>query len=301
MLLLYSLLFLSFFLDHLYLQLTMRMSTLSLLASSATAGTVHPSVEDQESSSNTPHNSIFSKHLSSSGFKWPTFHRSNGGQTVCVSGFVPVTASTEDNIKLDLSLPKNQMEVTEFFVASYSVGSTVARDINKGKASVLGTWDIYATLCTPEQNVKPKGVQFLTHGVGVGLPVRIPGRIVLTFCSLITHTGTLHQTTATSMSLLSMAMHLSSTIAWVSVNPQNPIPSRSSKLLSKSRSLESWLIASGRVNLAVSSSRRLWVRATHSAALSQTPSPSNTPTPSMRPFSLAFLPTFRTSPCFCKP
>lgn len=84
-----------------------------------------------------------------------------------MSGYVPVNASTDDNIKLDLSLFNNQTQVTEFFLASYSAGSTVAKDINLGKQTVSGTWNIYATLCTPKQNTKPDGVQLLTHGVGV--------------------------------------------------------------------------------------------------------------------------------------
>jgi len=101
-----------------------------------------------------------------SGFNIPTFSMSKGGHASCVSGYVPVTASTKDNLDLDISLPKNQSQVTEFFVASYSAGSTVAKDINKGKATVAGTWNIYATLCTPKENSKPDGVQLLTHGVG---------------------------------------------------------------------------------------------------------------------------------------
>jgi pimeloyl-ACP methyl ester carboxylesterase len=100
------------------------------------------------------------------GFNTPTFSMSKGGHASCVSGYVPVTASTNDNIELDISLPKNQSQVTEFFVAAYSAGSTVAKDINKGKATVSGTWNIYATLCTPKEHSNPNGVQLLTHGVG---------------------------------------------------------------------------------------------------------------------------------------
>lgn len=144
----------------------MLVSTLSLLAGGVSAGAVLPAAEYHKPT-NPSLKQILPKHPSSSGFNQATFHKSNGGHATCVSGFVPVTASTNNNIKLDLSLPKNQSEVTEFFVASYSAGSTVAQDINLGKATVSGTWNIYATLCTPEQNVKPKGVQLLTHGVGV--------------------------------------------------------------------------------------------------------------------------------------
>lgn len=146
----------------------MRVSILSLLVGSVTAGAVLPAAEYREHT-NPPRNQVDLKHPSSSGFKDATFHKSNGGHATCVSGYVPVKASTNNNIKLDLSLPKNQSEVTEFFIAAYSAGSTVAQDIALGNATVSGTWNIYATLCTPEQNVKPKGVQLLTHGVGVSL------------------------------------------------------------------------------------------------------------------------------------
>lgn len=148
--------------DQQHTHSTMRVSTLSLFTSSAAASALLPvpNLRDLVPGGNSPN-------PSSSGFKLPTFHRSNGGGAVCVSGTVPVTATTKDNIKLDISVPKNQSEVTEFFVAAYSAGSTVAEDINDGKQTVSGTWNIYATLCTPEKNLKPKGVQLLTHGVGV--------------------------------------------------------------------------------------------------------------------------------------
>jgi len=139
----------------------MRLSTLSLLTAPAVLALPGP---------NGPIGNIvdgiFSGPLSNSGFKTPTTSNSKGGHASCVSGYVPVKASTNDNIDLDISLPKNQSQVTEFFVAAYSAGSTVAKDINKGKATVSGTYNIYATLCTPKDNPKPKGVQLLTHGVG---------------------------------------------------------------------------------------------------------------------------------------
>jgi hypothetical protein len=143
----------------------MRVSTLSLLTSGVAAGAIPSPLEFFDPLRNL----VSANHPSSSGFQRATFHKSTGGHAVCVSGYVPVTATTNDNIKFDLSLPKNQSEVTEFFVAAYSVGSTVAKDIVVGKETVSGTWNIYATLCTPEQNVKPEGVQLLTHGVGVRL------------------------------------------------------------------------------------------------------------------------------------
>lgn len=140
----------------------MRVSTLSLLIGSVASGAALPPPGPPKPI----HERYTSGHLSGAGFKQATPHKSNGGQATCISGLVPVTASTDDNIKLDISLPNNQSQVTEFFVAAYSAGSTVAEDINDGQATVSGTWNIYATLCTPK-NKTPKGVQLLTHGVGV--------------------------------------------------------------------------------------------------------------------------------------
>jgi pimeloyl-ACP methyl ester carboxylesterase len=139
----------------------MRVSTVGLLTGSIAA----PAVTALPGSHGVVVESLLSS-PQSSGFSTPTFYMSKGGHASCVSGYVPVTASTNDNIDLDISLPKNQSQATEFFVAAYSAGSTVAKDINKGKATVSGTWNIYATLCTPTENSKPNGVQLLTHGVG---------------------------------------------------------------------------------------------------------------------------------------
>lgn len=104
---------------------------------------------------------------STKGFQKATVHPSTGGHASCVSGIVPVAASTNKNIKLDIQVPANQSDVTEFFLESFSAGSDLAERIAAGNASVSGKYDIYATLCTPMNNPKPKGVQLLTHGVGV--------------------------------------------------------------------------------------------------------------------------------------
>ena len=153
----------------------MLLATISLLSGSVAAGAVLPNVERRQpfsfgsfsgqgsSNQGTIGNTVFP---SSSGFNQAFTHLSTGGKATCVSGYVPVTASA-DNLKLDISLPQYQSQVTEFFVAEYSRGSSLAKDVVLGKNTVSGTYNIYATLCTPLQNVKPKGVQLLTHGVGV--------------------------------------------------------------------------------------------------------------------------------------
>jgi hypothetical protein len=209
----------------------MLLQTISLLASSVAAGAVLPDIERRQSfgfgigvdlpfgSSSTQGSSSNqgpSIVPSTSGFNQAVPHLSTGGKATCVSGYVPVTASTNNNIKLAISLPKNQSQVTEFFVEEYSVGSTLAQDVNQGKQTVSGTWNIYATLCTPLLNAKPKSVQLLTHGVGVS-PSRLKSRrsesALLTLNSSPDRTGTSLQTTATSTSLPNTATHLSSTTA----------------------------------------------------------------------------------------
>lgn len=171
--------------------LIMLLSTISLLAGSVAAGAVLPDIERRQSfgfgigvdlpfgSSSTQGSSSNqgpSIVPSTSGFNQAFPHLSTGGKATCVSGYVPVTASTNNNIKLAISLPKNQSQVTEFFVEEYSVGSTLAQDVNQGKQTVSGTWNIYATLCTPLLNAKPKSVQLLTHGVGVSSPWEAQGK-----------------------------------------------------------------------------------------------------------------------------
>lgn len=138
----------------------MRLSTLVVFAGSAVARPSRPAREER-------HRDYDLDFPSVDGFDKAKVHRSKGGNAVCVSGFVPVTASTDKNLKLDIPLPKNQTQVTEFWVESFTAGSTFAEDIVEGKARVEGTWDVYSTLCVPAHGDKAEGVQILTHGVGV--------------------------------------------------------------------------------------------------------------------------------------
>lgn len=141
----------------------MRLSTLIVFAGSAVARVSRPARDNRPRDHDLDFPSV-------DGFNKAKVHRSKGGNAVCVSGFVPVTASTDKNLKLDILLPKNQTQVTEFWVESFTAGSTFAEDIVEGKASVEGTWDVYSTLCVPAHGDRPEGVQILTHGVGVCSP-----------------------------------------------------------------------------------------------------------------------------------
>jgi hypothetical protein len=100
-----------------------------------------------------------------SGFMEPTIQPSRGGLAVCVSGMVPVTASS-NNIKFNFTLPNNQSQVTQTFVADVTSGSPFTQQIMGGMQPVNGTYNVSATLCTPANNTKPTTVEILTHGVG---------------------------------------------------------------------------------------------------------------------------------------
>lgn len=104
-----------------------------------------------------------------SGFKNATIHPARGGLAVCVSGFVPVHASTSKNIKFDFPMPKNQSQVTEALLESVTSGSTASQMIMEGMEHINSTYDIAATMCMPANATDMggvKGVQLLTHGVG---------------------------------------------------------------------------------------------------------------------------------------
>lgn len=100
------------------------------------------------------------------GFMNPTIQPSRGGLAVCVSGTVPVQASTSKNVKFNFELPQNQSQVTQTFVSMVTSGSPFMEQLMAGMQSVNGTYNISATYCTPANNTKPDTVQILTHGVG---------------------------------------------------------------------------------------------------------------------------------------
>ncbi|KAF2718028.1 alpha/beta-hydrolase [Polychaeton citri CBS 116435] len=102
---------------------------------------------------------------SDAGFLSPTIHPSRGGLAVCVSGIVPVTAQTSQNVKFDFQAPQNQTGVADTFLKLITAGGTFVQGITVGPHTVNGTFDIAATLCTPANDTSPNGVQLLTHGV----------------------------------------------------------------------------------------------------------------------------------------
>lgn len=100
------------------------------------------------------------------GFQNSTIGISRGGLAVCVSGHVLVSANSTNNIKFNYTLPANQSQLTETLLEVITPGSPFTTEIVEGKATVVGTYSIGATLCTPANDTKPKGVQLLSHGIG---------------------------------------------------------------------------------------------------------------------------------------
>lgn len=100
-----------------------------------------------------------------SGFRDATVHVSQGGQAVCVSGTVPVTASAT-NYMFNFNAPQSQAEITQTFINLFTPGSPFPAGLVNSTREVSGTYDIFATFCTPPNITHPKSVQFLTHGVG---------------------------------------------------------------------------------------------------------------------------------------
>lgn len=104
--------------------------------------------------------------LNISGFMEPTIQPSRGGLATCVSGIVPVQASTSMNMNFNFDIPQNQSGVTQTFVTMLTSGSPFMEQLMGGMQTASGTYNISATLCTPANNTKPDTVEILTHGVG---------------------------------------------------------------------------------------------------------------------------------------
>lgn len=99
------------------------------------------------------------------GFHNATIQPSRGGYAICVSGMIPVQASST-NLKLNFNIPANQSEVTQTFINLITPGSPFVANLVAGTQNVSGTYNTGATMCMPANGTHSSTVQFLTHGVG---------------------------------------------------------------------------------------------------------------------------------------
>ena len=97
------------------------------------------------------------------GFRNPTIQSSVGGQAICISGVVDVTASA-NNVHINSQEPADQVAVTELILELLSGNSTVAEKLVGRKNPVTGTYGIYSQLCFPNGSINATSIQFLTHG-----------------------------------------------------------------------------------------------------------------------------------------
>lgn len=101
------------------------------------------------------------------GFKNPSIQSSVGGQAICISGTVDVTASG-NNFQIKSEEPANQTAVTELLVETVQINSTTAQQLVSGQHLVNGTFAIYSQLCFPNATgaINATTIQFLIHGSG---------------------------------------------------------------------------------------------------------------------------------------
>ncbi|KIV79572.1 hypothetical protein PV11_07124 [Exophiala sideris] len=102
------------------------------------------------------------------GFKNATIQSSIGGQAICISGMMDVTASA-NNTEIKLPDPANQTEVTERLAEFVQINSTLGQQALGGVNPVNGTFGIYSQLCFPAitGTINATTLQFLIHGSGL--------------------------------------------------------------------------------------------------------------------------------------
>jgi hypothetical protein len=94
---------------------------------------------------------------------------SQGGHAICITGKIPVTASTTKNLNFLLPADPDQFTITQTFLESVQANFSVLETLSAGNAEVSGTWDINAKLCYPigwNPENSSKSIQFLIHGLG---------------------------------------------------------------------------------------------------------------------------------------
>lgn len=106
--------------------------------------------------------------LNTTGFLDPVIDHSQGSNAICISGIIPVEASTTDNVHLNISSTLSSQEVTQLILNLGIANSDYVATVTGSPSSVSGTWNISARLCYPAKapDQSATEVQLLTHGVG---------------------------------------------------------------------------------------------------------------------------------------
>lgn len=104
--------------------------------------------------------------LDTTGFSQPSIFRTFKGNAVCVSGTVPVQASSERNVKLNLTDDITSTQAVNLILGLQTANSTLASSVSISEQQISGTFNISAQLCLPSAPLNISSIQFLTHGVG---------------------------------------------------------------------------------------------------------------------------------------
>ncbi|RMZ88865.1 hypothetical protein DV736_g3904, partial [Chaetothyriales sp. CBS 134916] len=99
------------------------------------------------------------------GFKNPKVETSVGGQALCISGTLDITASA-NNTRINAPEPANQTMVTELVAEAVQIDTKLYTRILGDPVVISGTYSIYAQLCFPHSGINVNTVQFLIHGGG---------------------------------------------------------------------------------------------------------------------------------------
>src|SRR5258708_2994459 len=85
--------------------------------------------------------------LSTPRFLDPSISSSSGGAAVCVSGIVPVQASTSSNVNLDLPVTITDIQVVDLILGLNTANSSLAASVTGSQQQVGGLFNISAQLC----------------------------------------------------------------------------------------------------------------------------------------------------------
>jgi pimeloyl-ACP methyl ester carboxylesterase len=110
--------------------------------------------------------------LTTTGFTNPTWSYSYGGNAICVSGTISISA-VATNAKILWDGPKNNFELTEWLTDFMRLDSTLFGRMFGGEQTISDTFDIFGKLCAPATtdmsnttsgSEVPDTIQILTHG-----------------------------------------------------------------------------------------------------------------------------------------